>query len=467
MASRRGWLWTGVVAFGSLVALARPNDARPARHLRATHPECPHTWAFDTVRFTSLDSSLIQGGGGGATSDYVFTTVGANIQTNIPEFNDCQRLILDDGVSYDRLAAVFAVADRSAGDRAHASAERALAAVEVWYEGRNYRALGLLPGFNCLFIVGDTLAMMVPLGRRDTLCRGLQNVTGMAGTTLRLRAASPFYVDAAGSTITMASADVPAVARWDWERSRRFQYIGFGCGTQWCEAGSPGFTPSAPFSVRPGTTPRPHVAATVLVKGWFDRQQLANYVPGAPLKAGKTWGTAFPDDSLGTYTIGGPPETTLNDRWRRAAHVAMSADDDGYRAKFNLASAPTPSPLTTPRLGLNTIELCRGTIVAGRGGGFTQGCPGVAASTRDACAKDMGILDAAGHLRPGSAGGGIWFARGTAVTGGPAKVKCVTYRSYHSYFPGSAPPTVRWRWRDMDEIFWISCPVGCCEVEMF
>ena len=65
-------------------------------------PECPHYWDFseieapqDTVKLKTIQGDLLSG---------------PQAQTNVPEFNDCQQLIIVTGKTarYDELYAVFA-----------------------------------------------------------------------------------------------------------------------------------------------------------------------------------------------------------------------------------------------------------------------------------------------------------------------------------------------------------------------
>jgi hypothetical protein len=93
-----------------------------------------------------------------------------------------------------------------------------------------------------------------------------------------------------------------------------------------------------------------------------------------------------------------------------------------------------------------------------------------APSSGGACADEKGAAlksDGKGQLQvPCSVDGknqGTWYGRITA-SDGQVKYVCVVYRPTKD---NSQPPAVvRWRWSVRDDLIWIECPSGCCEVEV-
>jgi hypothetical protein len=242
---------------------------------------------------------------------------------------------------------------------------------------------------------------------------------------------------------------VPPVGRWDWNDAASVQYVGIRCPTGWCElygtakhASSPKHTAPSDLSGAQGQVVR--------VKGWYDEQYLAStkdYTHGID----GARGTVFPDPSAGGLGL-----DRFIGRWQRKAWVSPDRYSAGYKVKANFghhisagAGGTYVSKLEPQR---TRVDLCY--LPSG-----TPGCLDVA-TTATVTPKPVRRDGAA---CPADSAGGRWFARITAPDD-RVKYVCVIYRPTPD---GSQPPHVaRWRWSTRDELIWIECPAGCCEVEV-
>jgi hypothetical protein len=364
-------------------------------------PECP----LDSVLLPVQDRQ-------GSPVRYQRTVDMAGPVTDIPEFHDCQRLVLADGQTYDSLYAIFASNNLDSLAEAHGRSAQAGARATAYtaatiysWEG-TYAPLHIRPRFNCLYLWRDGArweAFMVQVGDRDTECRA-DRVPGDAGAQpLRVR-------------VTMEGAfgaeEYPQVARWDWDPKRREHFIGIACGRAWCEVSSDGAvaSPASPaFATARHALRRVHG-----IKGWHDYQWLAERDPAAPasgpgshrLRPFAIRAMVVPDTLLPTYvdaTFAAPTPV---------ATVYLDADHPEYRHKYNFAP------------GANAIALLR---------------------------------------RPD----GVWKARIT-TEGGVTQWRDVVRRDHTAHMAAHhmhVPGTARWRWKARDETVWVRCAEGCCEVQ--
>src|ERR1044071_4084538 len=102
--------WRAPTVFALILAvplIAARTGARHSEDIRANLPECPHDWTTLHVALTDSTKDPLPVG---IASTYTFATgfVAPGVTTNVPEFHDCQRIILEDGVTYGPLMAVFA-----------------------------------------------------------------------------------------------------------------------------------------------------------------------------------------------------------------------------------------------------------------------------------------------------------------------------------------------------------------------
>ena len=249
---------------------------------------------------------------------------------------------------------------------------------------------------------------------------------------------TPLEVRPAPMSRGLTAADVPEVARWDWDFERHEQYIGIRCGNQWCEVGRTGlvrsrsafdvgvtFTSAAAQSLVP---PSPGIANSrgtdkerlrvVAVKGWYDEQRLDTLGANGWPQLTDIVGTVIPHPALDRAVF------TPGD-WTPVAFVKVSAD---YPGKVPLEH------------GMNRVFLCKD---VGGNCGITAASP---------CPVDpMGT--APGQTR--------WWMRIVSETN-DTTVHCVKRRTHG----GMAIPAAaaRWNWNEKDAKTWVACEGGCCTV---
>ncbi len=368
--------------------------------------ECPHNWPF------GKEKGLVD----------------AERQTNIPEFNDCQRFIVgnQENARYDSLFAIFASTELDTlmwlFDAAEDSAGGAVAfaAATIYAEGV-YAPLGIRTRFSCLFLYRDATtrsdwgALMVPMGRAEPNCRGARDTAEIKGTRLQVRRDRiPDFED---------DNDYPPVARWDFDEGPGWQhFIGIKCGAAWCEIGREGFGRSPSYDGSNFTSVTRRVRA---IKGWYDEQLLSVEVAGQ-LVPSRVRGTIFPDSELGDHR----DPAVFRNTWKRVAFVALSNTSNPYQINYGYDA------VSTDAARMNQIYLCNGLQQNCLPGGVTlSGC-----------------------------GDNTWWGRIDPAGGGASVYKCV-HRYGEEDWAYQIPGTVRWRWRAIDEGWWSRCLQGCCEDE--
>ena len=406
-----------IMAIAWLVYEAKRADKETKPEMRdlataAARRECPHAYPYFRKDNAGLDP--IQ-----------FTK-------DIPEFNDCQRFIVDTGgrATYDSLYAIFAVAEldqlptRLAQLDPTMRGEAAVLAAIIYTEGGVYPKLGLKETFSCLYLFRDPAwqAIMLPESEaRQGACRPDESsdVLARRGTQLAVLADS--------LNGEFADSFFPPVARWDWDQEHRQQYLGVKCGAAWCEVGPPGFSPSPRYAPAPGATPEER--AVIMIKGWYDEQLLATLPSGASsVEPTGNRGTVFPVPGLGSYMETG----VFAARWVQVAEMALAQASQPYKDKFNFDQA-------APGGTLNRESLCYG--------------------TRREC---LGLLPWILKRGPFCGPDEQWFSRLDAVDGS-SRYKCV--RRYPGPEQPRIPGTARWRWLATDETSWKRCLPGCCETQ--
>jgi hypothetical protein len=440
----------GIAAF-TVKGSSRPPEIDPGR------PECPHNW--DTIprpkeqsreRIT-VPSPLTHSNGNAIAGPH----------TNVPEYNDCQRVILSDG-TYGPLMAVFAsyqldslVRDSGYIDAAGNQMIRAgttstvLAAAAVFNYSLSFRypPLGIGPYYNCLFVWGyahSYHAKMVQVKAADQNCAGPVLPDTLAGMSLTVidRQAGPFD----------RSSDYPAVARWDWDSAHKIQYIGIKCGAAWCEVGPNGgsghFSPSDPYINLSPTAPKTGANRVRAIKGWYDEQLLSIQTGTGKASPTRLLGTVIPVDTLGSYT-----ESSFTAQWRVVSHVALRRSADPrltsifkvYKAKFNFDPVSPSADLRQ----MSEIAFCLGTaadctIPPTPNASLARSCKSTLAAVTSPSAPPR------------------WWSRTTSSLDGTALYRCVTRRDHSEM---DVAPTSRWRWLALDETTWEDCIRGCCEVD--
>lgn len=374
-------------------------------------PECPHSWKLRSGTISFLPGERI----------------------DVPEFHDCQRL-RDSSDQYGALAAVFAkdslefVADSTLAKEGG----RALALVYLppanalpggGASGSTYAPLGLTKPFACVIVRrGSNPAAWIRAVDDGRACSGPGVLTNLpTAGSMDLRVLPP--------PTGLSAADIPPVARWEWDETTRTQYIGVRCGSAWCEIGVNGFQSSAGHDPGAGSPGR----ADYALRGAYDEQRLAEF-PGNVLTPAMNLGTVVPTAKLRGFNSSPPPNGT----WVPVARTYLSPAAGTYDKKFNFAPTATVSPAEA---AASTIFLC-------------------VSSTLTPCTAPDAQLDVKKCTADRT--GARWISRVDRPTRG-SRYFCVMYREHPHGF--SVPPVVRWRWRADDETIWISCPSGCCEVK--
>jgi hypothetical protein len=355
--------------------------------------------------------------------------------TDIPEFHDCQRFIVQirGREVYDSLYAIYASDSLAFVDTlldtlsALPDDTAAIAAATIYSYGGVYPRLGIQPGFNCLYLSRQDTnwgAWMVPKGIRDPNCsRYDQSIEDEPGVTkLRVNAVRTHAAD----------NDYPPVARWDWDSAGQDQYIGIKCGAAWCEVSDDGTaSPQPSVSIQfglaytgefpgPQGTERSRVTG---VKGWYDAQRLAHRGEDGRLVPSNAWGIVVPHPTL-------PGKQRSEFRPGRWVHVATAmvrnADYEG-------------AVLQMRRDRPYEIRVCSRNCFGGNAAPAT--CDTPAGATREwsmiTYRNDAGKPDTVYH--------------------------CLARRAHAA--PPDVPGTARWRWLANDETTWKRCGPGCCELQ--
>lgn len=358
--------------------------------------------------------------------------------SKIPEFHDCQRFILQ-GDTYGPLYAIYAsfrlgalaLRADSLKDTATSHGRTDVPAATIFSYGGTYPALGIEPGFNCLYLSHPPKwrARMVPKGFVEPDCLDPVDPGQTPGTNLEVW---PMTVDAFTD-----DRQYPPVARWDWDSNHGMQYIGIKCGAAWCEIGQSGFSRIPAYSAPPHLA-FDGVASTDVavdrvshIKGWNDAQRLDSVADGKQVPTG-IWGTIIPhprndrvDDVL-----------SYQNSW---VDVADAVIQGGAYPKRNFTE------------GVNRIYLCHGKAV-----------PSSAVSTGS---PQPGCLNATVSVScPTDPTDSIpWYAMIVSAASDTA-YKCVIRRVHAGTGIPPIPGAARWRWVEKDATNWIKCPTGCCEI---
>lgn len=441
-----GLVLTGAFAF---VASSRPRPQyHPSEFIDANRPECPHS--YDTIP-APAEQEIVNG----PMVPVPAILIGGvfSLASRIPEFNDCQRIILESGDRYGPLMSVFAsdVLGHVRFAKGASTETRAIAAVQVlnYAPGFYYKPLGIGPLFNCLYLAGypgQWRAVMVQMREVNT-CEPTRNIGSITGGT-------PLAViEAPSPTQFQHDYDVPAAARWGWDGTNNVQYIGLRCGTAWCHVGPadhdgrPGFIPERAYISPAAATDR---VRSVL--GWYDVQRLGmvrNVSGRTEIQVSGVTGYVFPAPDLAKH-----PTPQDFPRFIPVAYVALettSPTDPAvayYKRKFNYDVLRHGSPLDR----MTELALCYGSWKSCGANLSTSWV--VRASCVRAGGFDVLVTSTDKH----------WWALLTSRLSRPPIVRCVTQR-LHDPVPDNMPATTRWRWIATDETTWDYCTSGCCETE--
>ena len=416
---------------------------------------CPHYFSR-FFRFHGVDTALFLAGR----------------QMDVPEYNDCQRLLINTSggpdpkptqLKFGDLAAIFARAkidsiyqtEGAIGDaskkkffaaliKPNPTTTRVTAIAQVWTPG-SYAPLGLSAEFDCVVLqwegpVGSTKprnyhAWIVPVTLKES-----------CASPLDLPAASAHYLGAeelhAQSNINGAD-EIPPVARWDWDSHRGEQYIGIACPSGWCELyaedpqhphghkGSPKYQAANGLNI-PGKAGR-----VVRQKGWYDEEYLASTTPSKgkmpELDAAGAFAAVFPVPELKDRTMNEYPSGVFVP----VGWISTKGFSTGYADKYGFKQNMTPPQ----RADVNALFLC-----------FDDGIKTCKVHLKHTCKPTQDPN-----------GGPSFYARlGTSRDDPNATDFCVDFISTKGT---DTPGTVRWRWLDDDQTIWVSCPAGCCQIQ--
>jgi len=400
----------------------------PVRHVAAAYrPEC----GIDTIRVKlPSDTNVVA----------KFTRLAVSYDaTLIPEFNDCQRFATTSATSYGPLVGIYAsdslnqtIVNLRQLAASNAAARALPVAIILSYDG-DYDALHIKRGFDCLYLAAGPragnsyryVAWIVP-AVSDADC-------AKARTPADLDAIAP-HLDVHPRDLGHAYTvnDYPQVARWDWDRRARHQYIGIGCRERWCEIGNDG-VPSPNYD-DPAMPPQHR--RKLQIKGWYDEELLAvKPASGAGLVPSPVFGTIAPEPGLEARTTG-----DYHNRWIPAARVYLTGSLAPYQTKFGFTQTQSPGD----GHAYNAIAMCMS--VAGSVCDFGSTAPPTGC-----------------NMEPGDT---VWYARiQPAEPMAKPVYRCVTRREHpFKSLLGRIAGTVRWRWEETDHNAWIACPDGCCEV---
>lgn len=419
-----------VVLLGLAMGCPRMTVRDAAVSPMGDRPECPHSPEFVIEEQVTDDDDDDDG------DEIVRRTIReiplSGAISDIPEFHDCQRLIVVNAAgveTYDSLYAIYTsdslafFTDTSLLDTLSAGPgdTAAVAAATIYSYGGTHRGLGIEPGFNCLYLAhrfAGWRAWMVPRGPNDPNCDRFDGDINDSPNR-RLHVVPRWGGGPSG---------VPPVARWDWDNTDREQYIGIRCGSAWCEVSDDATTSeqaiptNIEFGPTGGLTPDDGEKSRVRdVKGWYDAQRLAGRGPDGKLVPSNVWGVVVPHPTLHRQTI-----EMYEDQWVHVATMVVSGDYDG--AVLSLKAGRQYK-----------IYLCSGCTLPVR---------------RPRCQTP--------------AGAGRMWTRITYSTASGSEVSeygCAIRRTPHNPSYPQIPGTSRWRWLANDETTWKRCADGCCEVQ--
>ncbi len=373
---------------------------------------------------------------------------------SIPEYHDCQRFI-DSSNRYIDIFAIFAAFRLDTVDTLRAVASMPMAT--IYTEGGNYPALGIRPGFNCLFLAHTSdgwNATMIPWGTDRSDCAD-GHITPGAGVGTDLSVLQQVV------STKFRARDFPPVARWDRDRLDREYTIGIRCGGAWCEVGRKGFAPSAGyngpylrFDPIGGVRPSPVAEARVqMIKGWYDVQRLA-LPTAAGIQPTPFRGFLIPHPALDSLA------------WLHWTTNATASLDSYYAVGWlhvGYAYMEGDYPKWNFRKGTNKIYMCYGEL--GRNCRIPPPLPAPekpsAYTTLEQCPADPTITTR--H----------WWAK-TISEAGTVTYVCIERMDHRKDLLGwlnqsaytnvsfSLPATARWRFLIKDESGWWGCPTGCC-----
>ena len=350
------------------------------------------------------------------------TLVLSGTLTQIPEYHDCQRLLMPNG-QYGPEAGVYAdsavvdLLDLAKSLENGSDPLKAVGVATIVSDGP-YVKLWIERGINCLYLYTQS---QKPKAFMQAVADGQDCARRVA-----VQSDKPLFVDEEPETTPFTKADFSPAARWDWDNrgNQKFQFIGLPCGSAYCLYGHPGAISSFRHDRQGMSTKARRVWR---MRPWYD-EQILGIMPsgGNDMVPSGVFGTVFPHPDLNdrsdmTYD-------NANPAYLLGAEIKLQAAIPQYFSKFGLEPAAQDST--------NKVYLCKGPPSRCIPEGVSiPNCP-------------------AGTMDP-------WFAKIVSASGTTTRYRCVV-RHLHQNFP--IPGNARWWWDPKDEGIWMRCPNGCCQV---
>lgn len=238
----------------------------------------------------------------------------------IPGYHDCQRLIVGEGLPehFGPLVQIFASENLDRITRQEFEQAGGMPVAQLYnFSSWTYPVPRIEPQYSCLYLKlldnSSWEARLIHKGGDDT-CPILTQWP--AGGPLQVPSPTP---PAAGQPF-------PAVARWDWDGTRRRNYMAVKCLDHWCEIGV-GLNKSPQYGGEQGP-PKPT----------YDQQMVAIQ------RLGILWpgpaATLVPAPGLAALRLEDfdcPAPCMPADGWVRVADMDLPQDSDHYRRKLNLS----------------------------------------------------------------------------------------------------------------------------------
>lgn len=450
--SRVLWL---LIATGVIAAALGCERLSALRGRDAETGPCPHYWSL-FFKNRGLEPGAFLAGP----------------QLDVPEYNDCQRLLVHKSghpdtaftnLKFDSVAAIWARADISnvyqqevpIGDASgrpfydalqspNPATTRVTAIAQIWTTG-DYAPLGIVKGFDCIVLQWEPLVVPSEKPNYHAFMVHVPNQKDCA-TPLDIPAS---YAHNLGARELPAQSnsdgldEIPPVARWDWDKPLGQQYVGIACPSGWCELygedpnNAHEFTGSPNYTVPVGINIHGKAGRVVRQKGWYDEEYLASTKPtsGSPphLDEEGAFGTVFPVPELKGSTIARyPPGTFVPVAW-----ISINPGSKGYEGKFGLRLNTAPPE----QRDVNALYLC-----------LDDGHNKCNATPKYQCSPTRDHSN-----------GRLFYARiGKGADDTHGSDFCVDFIGTDP--AASALGTVRWRWLDNDPGIWVSCPAGCCQI---
>lgn len=236
----------------------------------------------------------------------------------IPGYHDCQRLIFAGTPDhFGPLVQIFASDNLDRITRAEFEQVGGMPVAQLYnFSSYTYQVPRILPRYSCLYLKlldgSSWEARLIHMDANDA-CPILTQWPN--GGSLQVPA----------PTAPTTGQPFPAVARWDWDATRRRNYMAVKCLDHWCEIGV-----ALNKSPEYGGAARPR-------KPWYDQQTLAVLRQNVLLPEPAATLIPAPGlEALEETDFDCPDPCTVDEGWVRVADVDLNEDSDHYLSKLQL-----------------------------------------------------------------------------------------------------------------------------------